>query len=264
MKMQFEDVESLHQRMRLWYGVCFVLASLLSALEFACGVLFCGHVLFTGLLPLGMLIALMVVSGWQWQNLRTANSHVKKGLSNMLFVDSLTKVCNSRYISERLEYELALASRRRQALSVLYMDLDNFKTVNDTLGHEAGDDVLEQFGLLLRRCIRETDVVGRIGGDEFVVILPDTPAEKAKKLGERIRSIALSHPFQYRGKRLPVGVSVGLSTYPDHTRNREQLLSLADNAMYQAKKEGKKSRKSQLAVAVAPSNGAVAIARAGA
>ena len=263
MKMRFEDVEDLHQRMRFWFGACFVLASVLTAFELAAGVLFGGRALWIGLVSLVLLVGLMVMSGWQWQNLREANRHVKKGLSNLLFVDSLTKVCNSRYIGERLEYELVRAERKRQALSVLYMDLDNFKTINDTLGHDAGDDVLEEFGRLLRRCVREDDVVGRIGGDEFVIILPDTPADGARKLGERIRNIALGHSFKYRGKRLPVGVSVGVSTYPDHTRDRDRLLSLADNAMYRAKKEGKKSNGSRLAVASAMSSGSVALAGAG-
>ena len=203
MNIRFEDVEDLHRRMRLWFGVCFLLTCGLSAFLIGCGAVLHNLPPWASVVAFSLLGGLMVVLAWQWLTLREANHDVRRGLSNLLFVDNLTKVFNSRYVMERLGFELKRAERRGQSLSVLYLDLNDFKSINDTLGHDAGDDVLEELGRLLRRCVRENDTLGRLGGDEFLMILPDTTVASARKLGERIKNITAGHVFRYRGKRIP-------------------------------------------------------------
>ena len=225
--------------MRLWFGVCFLLTCGLSGSLLLSGALLHSLGVCARLGAFALLGGLIVVTAWQWLTLREANHDVRKGLSNLLFVDNLTKVYNSRYVMERLAYELKRAARREQSMSILYLDLNDFKNINDTLGHDAGDDVLEEFGRLLRRCVREDDTLGRLGGDEFLIILPDTGPESAHKLGERIKNITLGHVFKYRGKRIPMWLSVGAATYPQEARDKDRLLILADNAMYEDKRQSK-------------------------
>lgn len=239
MNIRFEDVEDLHRRMRLWFGVCFLLTCGLSAFLIGCGAVLHNLPPWASVVAFSLLGGLMVVLAWQWLTLREANHDVRRGLSNLLFVDNLTKVFNSRYVMERLGFELKRAERRGQSLSVLYLDLNDFKSINDTLGHDAGDDVLEELGRLLRRCVRENDTLGRLGGDEFLMILPDTTVASARKLGERIKNITAGHVFRYRGKRIPVWLSIGPATYPQDARDKDRLLIMADNAMYEDKRQSK-------------------------
>jgi diguanylate cyclase (GGDEF)-like protein len=126
-------------------------------------------------------------------------------------------------------------NRSGDRLALLFIDLDRFKKVNDTLGHAAGDEVLRQAAARIRTCVREIDSVARLGGDEFVVLLetdvrPDTPSI----IGERIRT-AFDAPFQWKGTEVRCGASVGISLYPDHARDPATLLATADEAMYRAK-----------------------------
>jgi diguanylate cyclase (GGDEF)-like protein len=138
-----------------------------------------------------------------------------------------------------LNQALNLARRDRKPLAVLFLDLDGFKNVNDTLGHAAGDLLLQEFGKRLKACLRESDTVARLGGDEFVILLPVLRAAADVEVVARKVLSAASQSFAAFGQDLHVTVSVGVSTYPKDGEDEESLMKNADTAMYQAKQEGK-------------------------
>jgi len=152
--------------------------------------------------------------------------------------DALTGLPNRNSLAARLEHAILRVNRSGDRIALLFIDLDRFKKVNDTLGHAAGDEVLRQAGARIRACVREVDTVARLGGDEFVVLLeadvrPDTPGI----IGERVRG-AFATPFDYKGAEVHCGASVGVSLYPDHARDPAALLASADEAMYRVKNAG--------------------------
>jgi len=149
--------------------------------------------------------------------------------------DDLTGLYNSRHLNFCLETELRRAGRQKEHLSVLFLDLDFFKRVNDNFGHLQGSQSLIDVAHILRQTCRETDVLGRYGGDEFVVILPSTGTRGAVRIGERIRDSI----EKYQNGRLEITVSIGIATFPEHATSREGLVALADKAMYYIKENGK-------------------------
>jgi diguanylate cyclase (GGDEF)-like protein len=154
--------------------------------------------------------------------------------------DDLTQLYNSRYLNQVLRRESKRASRSGRPLSLLFMDLDGFKGINDTHGHLAGSRALVEAAAVIRRCARETDVVARFGGDEFAIILPDTGSEGAAAVGERVRERLAAHPFlENNGLKLKLTASVGVATLPDVAGSAEELVRAADMAMYQVKDSGK-------------------------
>jgi len=154
--------------------------------------------------------------------------------------DDLTQLYNSRYLNQVLRREAKRASRSGRPLSLLFLDLDGFKGINDTHGHQAGSRALVEAAVVIRRCARETDVVARFGGDEFALILPDTGSEGAAAVGERVRERLSAHPFlEGSGLRLNLTASVGVATLPDVAASAEELVRAADMAMYQVKDSGK-------------------------
>jgi len=152
--------------------------------------------------------------------------------------DDLTQLYNSRYMSQVLRRETKRASRSGRPLSLLFIDLDGFKSINDTYGHLYGSRALVEAGALIRQCARETDVVARFGGDEFALILPDTGSEGAASVGERIRDRVHAHKF-LQGLDIHLTVSVGVATLPDVAASAEGLIQAADEAMYHVKEHGK-------------------------
>ena len=154
--------------------------------------------------------------------------------------DDLTQLYNSRYLSQVLRRETKRASRSGRPLSLLFIDLDGFKSVNDSHGHLYGSRALVEAAGLIRLSARETDVVARFGGDEFALILPDTGSEGAAAVGERIRDRIAAHSF-LRGDGLDIHltVSVGVATLPDVAASTEGLIQAADEAMYHVKEHGK-------------------------
>ncbi len=155
-------------------------------------------------------------------------------------VDALTGCHNRRALMDKLGQELDRARRYGLAISVLMIDLDRFKTVNDTFGHLVGDRVLQQLGDLLRRQVRSVDVVARYGGEEFVVLLPETDKQGAVVFAERIRIAVEQHNFSDSGGEIWATVSIGVAGTPnDGISSAEELLGHADNTLYEAKAGGR-------------------------
>jgi diguanylate cyclase (GGDEF)-like protein len=154
--------------------------------------------------------------------------------------DDLTQLYNSRYLSQALRREAKRASRSGRALSLLFIDLDGFKGVNDRHGHLAGSAALVEAAAVIRISARETDIVARFGGDEFALVLPETGSEGAEMVGARIRDKIAAHPFLRKdGLDIKLSVSVGVATLPDVATTAEQLVKAADEAMYWVKEHGK-------------------------
>lgn len=154
--------------------------------------------------------------------------------------DDLTQLYNSRYLSQVLRRETKRASRSGRPLSLLFIDLDGFKSINDSHGHLYGSRALVEAASVIRASARETDIVARFGGDEFALVLPDTGSDGAVFVGERIREKIAAWSF-LRGDGLSIAltVSVGVATLPDVAASAEQLIQAADEAMYVVKERGK-------------------------
>ena len=154
--------------------------------------------------------------------------------------DDLTQLYNSRYLSQVLRRETKRASRSGRPLSLLFIDLDGFKSINDTYGHLYGSSALVEAAAVIRLSARETDIVARFGGDEFALVLPDTGSDGAVAVGERIRDKIFAHRFLLtEGLDITLTVSVGVATLPDVAASAEQLIHAADEAMYWVKDRGK-------------------------
>jgi diguanylate cyclase (GGDEF)-like protein len=153
--------------------------------------------------------------------------------------DALTGLPNRRLMQDRLNQAIMSARRKQRHVAVLFLDLDRFKVVNDTLGHDTGDFILKDVASRLIACVREMDTVSREGGDEFVVILPDLERpEHARMVADKIIR-ELSRPVEIGGHEIHITPSIGISHYPNDATDVQQLLKHADNAMYQAKDAGR-------------------------
>jgi diguanylate cyclase (GGDEF)-like protein len=151
-------------------------------------------------------------------------------------LDEVTPLYNFRFFHQILDRELKLVDRYHSMLSLIFMDLDRFKPINDQHGHLRGSRVLREVGFLLRAAVRETDYPVRYGGDEFVVILPQTDGAAATRLGEKLRQLIEDHTFlQEEGIDARLGMSMGVATYPGEANTKEALIRLADLRMYQNK-----------------------------
>jgi diguanylate cyclase (GGDEF)-like protein len=167
------------------------------------------------------------------------NARLYEAARNLADRDPLTGFFNHRYLHERLSEEILRAARSRQPLSMAMLDLDDFKLVNDTLGHVFGDRVLVRVAELIRTTLRGSDVAARYGGDEFALILPETDREGAERAGERILEVFRSAPFADDGRQpFPLGASIGIATYPDDGRSATDLIAVADAGLYRSKAGG--------------------------
>jgi diguanylate cyclase (GGDEF)-like protein len=190
----------------------------------------------TGLVVVATAVLGMLYAGYrrvQWRE-----REAQRRIEYLAHFDTVTGLPNRALLADRLAQELARARRSSQEFAVLLFDLDGFKDVNDTWGHAAGDRVLAAVAERARRCVRASDTVGRLGGDEFLAVLPDTSAAGAAGVAEKLRE-ALAAPYPLEGCTATLSTSVGVSLYPANGEDGEALQRAADAALYAAKREGK-------------------------
>jgi diguanylate cyclase (GGDEF)-like protein/PAS domain S-box-containing protein len=165
-------------------------------------------------------------------------------IRTLAFYDPLTGLPNRRLVFEQLRQSQTMSSRFGFLRALLFLDLDNFKTLNDTLGHQTGDLLLQEVARRLSSCVRETDIIGRFGGDEFVIILqdlsgtPERAAEQAKNVAEKIRAV-VNQPYLLDGRNWISSSSIGIAVFGDKRESTDEILQQADIAMYQAKAAGR-------------------------
>jgi len=160
-------------------------------------------------------------------------------LYELAVTDSLTKLLIRRHFMQRLDDELKRSRRYSHRLTLIMMDFDNFKEINDTYGHQAGDNVLVEVGRILRKSVRVADFVGRYGGEEFCIALPETGAEGAEQFCERLRTTIEKTPFVCSGVVINKTISLGYAVYPDNTEDFNDLINMADHSLYKAKRDGR-------------------------
>jgi len=180
-------------------------------------------------------VSVLADVAWEITRRKKAEEQIK----HLATHDLLTDLPSLRLAKDRLSSALNLARRYKKGAAVMFIDLDGFKSVNDTLGHDVGDYVLKEVARRLLSSVRETDTVARVGGDEFLIIAteiqsPDNAAQIAEKV---IRSV--SQPIIINGRQATVGTSIGISLFPDHSEDMDNLIKLADEAMYKVKNAGK-------------------------
>lgn len=178
------------------------------------------------------------------------NARMQKRIHDMAIKDPLTGLYNRRYFNEKLEEELSRSRRTRLPVSLIYMDIDHFKKYNDNNGHPMGDVLLKMYSQVLKKTSRKNDIAARIGGEEFVIILPHTDKLGAAVKAEKLRRVIEATPFP-NGDKQPLGKvssSFGVSEYPSHCHDPEGLVKAADEALYQVKS----STRNRVCLATAP------------
>jgi len=169
-----------------------------------------------------------------------ANIELREYLREQSIRDSLTGLFNRRYMDEYLIQELGRAQRAKRQISIVEMDIDHFKRINDTFGHSAGDTVLKEVSTILRAHVRESDVASRIGGEEFLLILAESPLRFAAQRAEDIRGAIYEMSLEYEDVSLgQITASFGAAAYPDNGRTADALFRAADDALYSAKNAGR-------------------------
>jgi len=153
--------------------------------------------------------------------------------------DNLTSLYNRQYFTNALTQHFALAKRNQNDLSILFIDVDDFKDVNDLYGHKVGDQALRQISSVISEAVRKSDIAARYGGEEFIILLPFTNSIEALILAERMRANVESCKLEVNGKALSITISGGIASYPVNAQNSDDLISFADSALYRAKGAGK-------------------------
>jgi diguanylate cyclase (GGDEF)-like protein len=180
-------------------------------------------------------------------NLDVASSVVRQAIEfnhhfeSLTSIDALTGIYNRQFFDRQMPVEIERAMRSGSALSMLVLDLDDFKRINDELGHKKGDEALVAVAEIIRRNLRKVDLAFRYGGEEIVILLPGTPEFEAVHTAERLRRVIQAHRGfrDTRGMPREITVSVGVAVYPDTAKSADQLFMQADDAMYRAKQRGK-------------------------
>jgi diguanylate cyclase (GGDEF)-like protein len=168
-------------------------------------------------------------------------SKFHEDIYRLMTVDDLTQAFNRPYFQESLKREMSRALRYRRPLSLALLDIDQFKTINDTFGHPAGDAVLKAFVALISRNIRQSDLLARYGGDEFAIILPEADRDSALRFCEKLRELIASNTFRFEQQTLAVTTSIGLQSYThtDGEKTVNQFVAAADAKLYEAKNAGR-------------------------
>ena len=174
-----------------------------------------------------------------WVQDITERKQMEDTIRQMAYYDSLTGLPNRNLLNDRLAVALANASRNNQKLAILFLDLDHFKTINDSLGHEAGDQLLQQVSLRIKKVLRKQDTIARMGGDEFIILIPGlTDTDHTARLAEKILD-AVTPVMKIGDNELYIGCSIGISIFPDDGMEIKTLLKNSDLAMYRAKEKGR-------------------------
>lgn len=242
--VELKELDEIYSRFRNIFVLTNILTILLAIYVMA-------HILFEDYFSMGVFpqlqkVGICVILGGlvllcmaQWLFMRHTTRRSRRKIEELTFKDALTNVYNYRYLDRHLEQELRIAKRFHVALSVVYMDLDDFKRINDQSGHQFGNGVLSETGNFLKVASRATDLVGRMGGDEFLIVLPNTSRDEAQIVAERIRHRMETHGFEVEGRKVPdLTASMGVATFPLDAQNKEGLISSSDQAMYRAKQSG--------------------------
>jgi diguanylate cyclase (GGDEF)-like protein/PAS domain S-box-containing protein len=170
----------------------------------------------------------------------TERKQIEEKLKYLATHDSLTRLINRSSMEEQLKNELLRADRYKHALSIFLLDLDHFKSINDTYGHQVGDAVLQKISRVIEGLIRKIDYAGRYGGEEFIIILPETSIGKAELLAERMcKQIAENSIQMENDDKLNITASIGIASFPEHGKSCGEIVSAADSAMYAAKDAGR-------------------------
>jgi len=167
------------------------------------------------------------------------NAQLYEQALKLAFTDGLTGLYNRRYLMEQIEREFTRAERNKNTLSLMMIDLDSLKSINDSYGHHEGDAVLRGLGGIIKENTRASDVAARWGGDEFMLLTPETGSKDARKIGDRIRSQVERYRPGLDGEQERISISIGIASYPGHASSVTQLLQRVDEAMYGAKRGGR-------------------------
>ncbi|HUJ79699.1 MAG TPA: sensor domain-containing diguanylate cyclase [Nitrospiria bacterium] len=167
-------------------------------------------------------------------------AYLYQKMADLAVTDDLTKLFNFRYLDQTLDIEIRRGQRYGANVSLIFLDMDYFKQVNDRYGHLMGSRVLIEVAQILIQNLRDVDIIARYGGDEFVVVLPETPLDVTYRIAQRLRVALREHTFlEAEGHPITLTASYGIASYPTHARNKKDLIRLADQAMYRAKNSGR-------------------------
>jgi len=168
------------------------------------------------------------------------NARLYEAKEQLSRTDGLTQLYNHRFFQERVQEEIKRADRFRQKLSLVMFDVDDFKRINDSHGHQTGDQVLRRVARIVHDCLREVDVPARYGGDEFAIILPDTDLRDGVEVAERLRRAVAKHPILAAGTPIAITISLGVATrLPQSPLSSEEVIKMADQALLEAKRQGR-------------------------
>lgn len=203
------------------------------------------------LLSEGMTIGVLTITGAETEHaeslsilaeqlsLELKKINLYERVQELAITDGLTGIYVRRHFIERLNEEIARSKRHKLKLSMLMIDLDHFKQCNDTYGHLVGDMVLKDIARIMKEHVRQVDLIGRYGGEEFVIALPDTDKNSALNVAERIRSSVEKHRFRAYDETISMMISIGVATFPEDGEETAALIDRADQALYKAKEEGR-------------------------
>ena len=177
--------------------------------------------------------------GYIFMSLYFELEKVREEVHALAITDELTHIFNRRHFMKLAEYELERAKRYLHALSILIIDIDNFKSVNDNYGHLCGDAVLQELSSTCQSILRQCDIFARFGGEEFILLLPETDSASVLKVASRLCQLVANHVVEYKEAQIRVTISVGVTTFDPATDTLDNLLNRADQALYQAKRMGK-------------------------
>ena len=224
-------------------GIVAILVIGLYAVRAAGGMLYNGQVSFVQFNPLHAALILVLVflsMSWNFGFLLMAIDRLRNEIADLALLDDLTGVGNRRHLLQRLTEECARSERNGEPFALLVIDLDGFKTINDTLGHAAGDACLQHFTLMAQTRLRPGDMLARTGGDEFCIVLPASTLREGAMIARRVLEICRDDAAQCVGADIPISVSIGVAQWtPEIRAFPDRLIAAADHALYAAKNDGK-------------------------